>query len=367
MKKILQPKQDQSGAVAMITVILLMFIFLLVTLGFLRMSISEQRNAIDTDLNSRAYYAAESGIEDAKRIIARFYADGRLSAAETGFLNGDDCAPATPEDGSTIPWAAELDTEITCQLIDFESSDFVATLKVNQSVFLPLIPATGPASSVASVRIEWHDPDPAVDGAAVPRPRFYNNLPTVDCWNSNESIAGCAGGTQYPAMLRAGLFGHPSGAVNRGNINNRISYLGPVTNGSGTVAIGNFEPKDGVSPAQTNRFIKDPSCTAAASGYLCSLTITGLTEVNYLRLTAIYDGTDIRVTMFDTNGDALDFERAQAKIDVTARAGDAFRRIETRIPLRSLDILPDEAVTTAEQLCKLITIRDPNTALDECP
>jgi len=351
--------QDQKGAVALITVILLMFIFMVVTLGFLRMAISEQRQASDADLNARAYYAVESGIEDARRILNRFNSDGVITATELSRLRGGECARAGVDDAPVDPvLSEELSTEITCQLIDLEPGDYLASLGVNQAVFLPLIPAEedeGPGA-VTSVQIEWHE-----GSDVVARSSANSDLPEINCWSTDEDD--CSG-TPYPAMLRVGLFRHPVAGVNRGNIDNKISYLNPV-NGVGNVTLSNFEQK---AAGAVNQLSNAPKCDPVEGGaYFCTLTITAISgRVNYLRITPIYTGTDLRVRMFDSNGNALSFKGTQAKIDVTARAGDVIRRIETRIPLGAADILPDEAITTADELCKLISITSPNSAIDGC-
>lgn len=371
--------KDQSGAVALITVILLMFVFLVITLGFLRLAVNEQRNSSDVDLNSRAYYAAESGIEDARRILGQFYSDGTISTAERNQLRGDTCSAASPlgvPENSVL--SDDLETKITCQLIDTEPGDYIASLGVNQSALLPLIPAdTDPSNpvtpaDVASVKIEWHSSD---DGSVVARSSAETDLPNVGCWNSGENSVsgGVCSGDPYAAMLRTGLFTLPmSGSISRASLTNKISYLNPV-DGAGTVTAAAFETKIG----GTNSVSNSPSCSTGAGGpYVCTLTIsdlnlTGAAVQNYLRITPIYKGTTVKVTMYDGSGDPLSFSDVQAKIDVTAQAGDVIRRIETRIPLSTLDLLPDEAITTADQLCKQVVITGGGgsglRATDSCP
>jgi len=216
------------------------------------------------------------------------------------------------------------------------------------------------------VVIEWHES--SIDGEDIAvRSSDKNNLPKVSCWNSDEDVD-CSG-TPYPAMIRMGLFSHPAseGVIRRDTIGNKISYLNPVNNISGTVTASEFEIKTtGSNP--TNQVSNKPKCTKGEGvSYVCRLTVTGLSGVNYLRLTSIYRGTNIRITMFRTgNSNSLKFSNAQAKIDVTAQAGDVIRRVEARIPLRPADLLPDEAITTADQLCKLITITGAESAEDDC-
>ena len=57
--------KDERGMVAIMIAMFLMIILSLITLGFLRLMQREQRQALDNSLSTQAYYAAESGINDA--------------------------------------------------------------------------------------------------------------------------------------------------------------------------------------------------------------------------------------------------------------------------------------------------------------
>lgn len=364
--------KNQSGAVSLITVILLMFVFLVVTLGFLRLAINEQRQSSDSDLNSRAFYAAESGLEDAARILNIFNADGNLTAAELENLDGEGCGLASV-DGTPEPVLSEdLDTEITCQIIDIDPGDFVASLGMDESVLVPLIPADGESpDEVDNIKIEWHES--AVEGTAVARSALNTNLPTASCWNDNESIneADCNGGNPYAALLKVDLIRHSSsGAIERnpnnaGGISSKIAYLNPIDiAGISEVTDANFRNLNANGVAQLSQ---SADCEGSQT-YFCQLTITDVPDgVKYLRITPIYRGSNIRVTMLSQGGDPFSFSGSQAKIDVTARAGAVLRRVEARMALTSRDLLPNDGVTTSEQLCKLVTIVSPNSAFDDCP
>lgn len=378
--------QNQKGAVSLITVILLMFVFLIVTLGFLRLTISEQRQTTDADLNSRAFYAAESGIEDAKRLINYYNNDGLITDSEATRLNGDNCNVATEDgvEGEALKERAilssELDTEVTCQLIDMAPGEFVKTIGENKSIFVPLIPDDATPSEVTRVRIEWHT---VADGVVEPRSSSLSGLPEYSCWNNNEE-SGCSDGVNYPALLRVGVFSHPESSFSRNNITNKIAYLNPNDGGDGNVNLAQYERP--TASANQNVLQTAPKCTSIteSSGsdtYACSLEVGGLGNgIKYLRITPLYRGTTVKISMYRNNDDLnnpLKFKNLQAKIDVTAKAGDVIRRVEARIPLTSVDdVLPDEAITTADQLCKLITISgqyipgasvNSRTASDDCP
>jgi hypothetical protein len=363
----------QRGAVSLITVILLMLIFIIVTLGFLRLAINEQRQSIDFDLNNRAYYAAESGVEDARRLLNQFLADdGVIDDQERVLLNGDDCgravAEGAPEQTSSAVLSEELDTTIVCQLVDLSPPNFATSLNADSSVFIPLIPENGDAGSVSRVLIEWHEKSDANVGF---RDQRNQSLPQLGCWDSssNSDSDACGSGESVPAMLRLGLFGHPSGGqVNRDNISNQLAYVSP-SDGSGDVTKSNFggAAVDGTRSVSSDIADCDDD---DPDEFKCRLEITNLSDVNYLRITPLYRGTDLRVTMYDSDGNVLNFTDAQLLIDVTARAGDVTRRVEARVPRAGLDLYPNDALNTAYQICKLTRITQPSPGVrvgdDDC-
>ena len=61
MKKL----NNQQGVVSFFTVIFITLLLLILTTAYIRLMVNEQRQATDNDLSSRAFYAAESGVNDA--------------------------------------------------------------------------------------------------------------------------------------------------------------------------------------------------------------------------------------------------------------------------------------------------------------
>lgn len=73
-----KPIQDnQQGIVAIVVTIILMVILTLIVLSFAKISRREERDALDRQLSTQAFYAAESGID---------YAKSKLESDTTGTL-----------------------------------------------------------------------------------------------------------------------------------------------------------------------------------------------------------------------------------------------------------------------------------------
>lgn len=315
---------NQRGAVSMLTVIFLALLLTIITTSFVRLSVTEQRQSIDDDLTTRAFYAAESGVEDAKRAIAEFQ-EGNITEAE---LYGNECRPA--QGLSSDLDLANLATEYTCQLIDLSPADFQAALDEWQSVTIPLR-GVDPFSQIT---IEWHIYD---GGPYSRRASSATNLPRVSAWGD------------APAMLRAGFFSVPSAAgFNGSDVSLSTVFINPDSSGS-TV--------DPFSAANDGTVVNGGCTSSPVEGeYACSMTLSNFNSSrdNYLRLQSLYKGTNVRVTL----GGTL-FDDVQAVIDVTGRAGDVFRRVEARVSLINNEYpLPDIALWSNSEICKDFTVTD---------
>jgi Tfp pilus assembly protein PilX len=71
-------KQQERGVVSLFTVMFFTILVTVLTVGFVRIMINERRQSTDEDLTTRAYYAAESGVEDAKRALQQYYPNPTL-------------------------------------------------------------------------------------------------------------------------------------------------------------------------------------------------------------------------------------------------------------------------------------------------
>ena len=309
----------------MLTVIFLALLLTIITTSFVRLSVTEQRQAVDDDLTTRAFYAAESGVEDAKRAISDFQSGLPVNLNETV------CDPADVV--ATGVLSTDLDTEYTCQLIDLTPANYQESLDAWQAVTIPL----KGASAFTSVRIDWH----IHDGGAYSR---HNNqdLLTVGAWQ----------GANYPAMLRAAVFSTPSSAnFSSSQVSQSTMFINPANSG-GSANIGGSDGQ-----------IINGSCIASPSQgqYACSVTLTGINGglTNYLRLQSLYRQTNISITLLDGGGNPVLLDDVQAIIDVTGRAADVFRRVEARVSLVDQTFpLPDIALWSNTEICKDFSVTD---------
>ena len=334
-------KLNQSGSMSLLTVIFLALLLTIVTISFIRLAIIEQRQATDDDLTTRAFYAAESGVEDGKRALALWQSGGAVN------LNEDVCQPADVVPSGLL--SADLSTEYTCQLINLAPGNFLARLDAWEGATIPL---NSGGSAFNRVQIEWHLPEAGQPYGV--RGNSDTDLPTVPDWISAE----------YPAMLRTAVFWHDAGATfASSSVDQYALFINPAASNAALNSTNDRQVVNGFcQPA------------VAGGGYACTATVTVVSSSTtdfYLRLQALYTATDVRVTLFNGNNpNPVLLEDVQAAIDVTGRAGDVYRRIEARVPLTQFDYpFPDIALWSNTDICKAFSVTDDTAdyAKTPCP
>jgi Tfp pilus assembly protein PilX len=345
----------ESGVVAIFTVLFFTILITVLVVGFLQITITEQQQSTDNDLTARAYYAAESGVEDVKRALMQYY------PANIADLNATTCTPPLGYSGAL---SQSQDIGYSCKLIDLDPTDIEATLPGNNtSMQWPLEAASGDPYN--QIQISWHNlNDDNIDGPNVTF-RTSDTLPTYGNWDS--------AGTPFPAMLRMQIFGYPnSGTFTTATLDNlnNVGFLNPATTGpAGAVPIATLN---------TETEPQDVECTtnpATFDGYACRATID-ITSLNtsannlYIRLKALYksNGTDVRIQLLD-NGTVVPTTGAQALVDVTGYAGAVFRRVQERVTLpgtSTSSLLPEFAVESGGDMCKNFQLSTTGETLNGC-
>lgn len=349
----------------MITVIFVAIILTVLTLGFLRLALNEQRIATDDDLTSRAFFASESGLEDVKRALDA-YTKGDISLAD---LNAESCDSVSGFNPELSP-DADYDIEYVCQLIDLTPSDLEFYLDgANQTFQFPINPVDADGNPVPSfpteLHVNWHlNADQSADGDGVVGPGqiegvpvgAYLNLTDVTTWNSQR----------HPAMLRISIISFPTSAATftRGDIEQYTVFASPV---DGNVA----RPANNVNAGTNAGTIRPADCDSANPEYYCNVEFGNFSNNRqyYLRITSLYRPTHVQVTMSNGSGpnNARYFDKVQAVADVTGSSGGVLRRVEARIDLSRPTLMPDAAITSLDDICKDFFITDLAADFDGIP
>jgi hypothetical protein len=323
---------SETGIVAVMVTLIMMLVISLIVLGFAQVSRRTQRNALDTQLSTQAYYAAESGVNDAITVM-RTLPVGPLPKK-------DKCIDSGPYqfDSQSL---STLGTGVSysCVLIDPSPSTIFYSLGENASQAIRLKAEGG--VNFKTLTFSWVPPDD------------IKTQPLANCPNGASQYRKAVGATggwdcKY-AALHTELV--PTNTLNRASLMNttNVNYLDPVSVLSpGT---SNWSADNGKSIAARCVDVPAPKCTATVN-----FNGAGL-NAYYLRLGALYRSAAVSITATDTGNAPIRFAETQAHIDVTGKAQDVLRRVLVAVKLNgSPSSTPVAAITSGDSICKRFSV-----------
>jgi len=324
---------DQQGLVAIIISMLLMIILSLIVLGFATNTRREQRQSLDRQLNARAYYAAESGINDAREYIKEELAI-RPDVPLTPFT---ECTGAGPSSFTFKPREIEPGLSYPCLLINpTPPSIEYGSILPSGSVAFPVISAT-PGPVINELTISWQHNDKSLrDYAGCSAPASF---PALAGWPPS-----CTAG-----MLRIDLA--PAGNADRDFlIDNTKSFILNPVNGIGITTSG--MPTYGqVIPVNCAKDL------TAATPKDCNFKVSGLAASGYyMRVRPIYRP----ISLYVTGQAGSSFKGAQAIVDSTGKASDVLKRLQVRLSINQLDndrsTIFGYGIQSVDSICKRYSI-----------
>lgn len=323
--------KHERGVVSLIVTMIMMIVITLLVLGFAQIARNEQRSSLDDQLSAQAYYAAESGINDARAVINQLLSSSG-PAAVTSKL---DC------NTSESPYLLQPNVDsthnvaYTCVMINAAPPSLTYTAGYNSTV----VPLTAGNGSFNTLTLTWFVP------SGLPSTSSGCDA-TSGSIHTNPIAAGAGTGEwtcDYP-MMRVDLV-DPSGGLSRANWAGDTStmFFVPVQSTSGpanSVALG----------------AKGTAVPASCSNISCIANITGLSGTTYyMRVTTMYhDNSTLIITAANNNT----FVGAQATVDCTGRAQDVLRRVLVAVDLTDANSyhVPSAALVTRDSICKRFSV-----------
>lgn len=320
-------QNSQQGMAAIIIVMVLMFVISVIVLGFAQIVRREQRNALDNQLATQAYYAAESGLNLAQQKVKAKLAEG--------LTEQNNCTDESTS-GYGITSSDLLigqNAEITCVLIDPEL-DTLEYQKIDMNAVPILVKAT--SGTISDIFVSW---ELSKEGL--------------------QSVAGCVGGDDLVPDSTSRPCEQPILRLDfvpvRGDLD--------ATSAPGRQFTTFLSPRSGTPPTGVNytagsvSSIPNVSCRVAKSAdspRTCTARISTLADQQQayaLRIMSIYGQSN--VTVFARSGASpVKLIEGQVLIDVTARAADVLKRLQARMPVSGSENVPDFAVTAGGGVCK---------------
>lgn len=419
----------ESGQASMVTVAMFMMLFAAIAVSFTFVVISASRQALNDSLQSSAKIAAESGVEDAKRLIVYCYnkrqsdgsyppADKPLCSNVIGKLSDklesmgcDEILGKLDNPNYNNSFAVEEEggrghrvkvgnngsnnknennEYYQCLKIATKTDNYQGVVNnLGKSVIVPLrvVDKNNNAAVIAELKIEWHRNVTGNDGdnPADMKGAKGTGLPPAGTWNSSNR----------PAVLRVERVGvsKKAGGFSLNDLadSDTALTLRPSLKGNSSYNLGAYKPRypfnDRDKIAPNNQYydhsnktapIVEAACKDGGGGddYACKTTFDGEFLVTkdkdyYLRINAIYRSTHFKITAYDQNGKPLYFDGVQPLVDVTGRSSDSFSRIQARLKpsfdknADSTNWWPEYVIDTNGKVCKDIEVQY-DTGEDRC-
>lgn len=333
------PKKNQSGMISLVICMLLMIVISLMTLSIAALSRREQRQALDKQLSTQAFYAAESGINDTVKSLL----DGTLPPNTDISDCTDDQQDLIKLGVDPIPSTLDANSSTirTCVLVDQTPSQIEDVVGETESTVF-LISAAG----LASLDIYWEN------DSEVATPAFPASIDTASgafppdaSWNSDT-----------PGVLTVQLIPFPTTGTNRATIASGTIYTFGFPTSSNTNQSANGTAANGL--------LMGGDCDSSNTPRHCRITLTGLSGQYYIRLRSTYDPVRVTIEGKNAGGSRLPFVGAQVLIDSTGRANDVTKRIKVYKPLRASATLPGSVLEVGDDLCKRLQSNQVDTTTD---
>jgi hypothetical protein len=325
--------------VALMTTLVLMIVISLVVLGFAQIARRNQRESLDRQLSTQAFYAAETGINDARKIIQEGVNAG-LTVTDKTACGGTGGAGFYAGLSPDIDPARNV--KYTCLLVDAAPKSLQYSNVGATSTVIPLISNSG--ANIRRVQLDWQT-------------KLNVTTPLAGCPTTTDNFVPSTAATWTCGfgVMRIDLvptLGNLTAAALRDN----TMTIFAVPFSSGGVTSINFA----ANTANANNRI-GVACDNT-DGCSLRIDIPGGSAVSsyHMRVSSIYRDNSLVVEGQNATGTALEIRGAQAVIDVTGKAQDVLRRVKVAIPLRttSKNLRSDYAIEMNGSLCKRYAIMD---------
>jgi hypothetical protein len=336
-----QHTKNEQGMAAIIITIIIMIILTLVVIGFAQITRRQQRQVLDRQLNTQAYYAAETAVNDAATAIA-----SNPNLDLTNPLYKTDCNKFAADAGlnkNVDPSGTNNNVSFSCLLVDSAPNSLEYSDISSNSQVVPL--KTNGLQSIDHLRVSWQDK--------------ANTANNSQCTTSKSPLPSSAGYLCPYGILRADLVRDDTGLYNIGSLENQLFsafFLPSTTNNEiPTMASGTGYANGGIL-----QFIKcaggaySPTATAPKR---CTALINGLGggKSYMLRLRSIYKSSAVTIIGYDAADNPVSLVGVQAAVDATGKANDVLRRIQVRIP-NAKYIYPDFGLQSVTDICKNLVV-----------
>lgn len=339
--KVINPKisKTQIGLVSIVVTMIIMVVISLIVIAFSRLVRRDQRQALDKQLNTQAFYAAEAGVNSALEAVKAGYNQEKSNCND----------PADPL--YTAPYNvnpiidASNGVKVSCLLINpFVTSLEYDNVDTAESTVVPVKLRDTSPTTISSITLSWQDASGSTSFDCPWGVGTAPELPPVSGWS-------CSTGVMRVDMVPF------TGTQDRQALSNAMftRFLYPSTTGANSTGYSALSQPD----------VYRVKCDVGSVRY-CSAQFTGLnSKTVYLRLKSIYRASAVTVSCTTASSAPCELSGAQVMIDATGKANDVIKRIQVRAPLNNSNyLLPEGPITTRDSICKRYVIENNTTLKD---
>jgi len=326
--------RNQKGMISITVTVILMLVVTITVLSFATVIRHQQRQALDNQLSSQAFYAAESGVNDAKKAVATYM------AAHPGLTPPNKtCAADDTNYPSLTSGIVDATNHVSYSCVMITSAPDSLKYDLSPSGGDKVFPLQVQNGSLTSLTLSW-----TADSSAT--------APVSSCSGSSATLP-TAGAWSCPfGIIRIDLVPIVSGQLTRTNLmkNQFTAFIAPTTSGSPSVSY--TAAQNNLYGGAANQGVR-PNATC---GSTCTIKITGLDAIPsgeyYARVGVLYRPTTLTISAASSVDTTASLINAQLMVDSTGKAQDVLRRIQVRVPQVQNTIHSDYAIQSTDDLCK---------------
>jgi hypothetical protein len=340
---------DENGMVSITITIILILVVSITVLSFAQIIRREQREALDNQLSNQAYYAAESGINDAKSYVTSKFLNAGLDVKDK--TNCGEQLPDYPLSASGIPMTVDSETgsSYTCLLI----SGAPKTLQYDLSTSSPsrVFPIDARGNTISNLTFSWTPTATTTPLAGCPTTVSQNlqQDSATDKWPCTGY-----GIIRLDLVPVYSVFTLSRDAFQKYTF---TAFLTPTAvSGTGLVSYTTSVGANNVYGTNVNQGVRPAARCDAVN---CKITLNGLPAAPisyYARVSTLYRDTKLDISAIGTGNQSLSLYGAQVVIDSTGKAQDVLRRVQVRVPLNSNGLHSDYGVESNDSICKQFTV-----------
>lgn len=301
--------KEQQGFVAIFSVLVIMAVLALLTIGFSNITRQAQKRALDNHLSNQAFYAAESGVSVAVKALR----EGTGTTDKTECLGGDGF------DDSSYSVDTDWNIGVSCLLINSNPPNLVYDNVPVVGTGEPITTVLATQNSeqdISTIQFKWDSEDGGDD--IENRPIQASNPQLLDkaTWGSDVG------------MIRVDLVPMTVNPSDRAGLINSsyVFYLYPSTSGNNEMTVqAGLDDQGGTLVTDCN--------SPGEFRCIARISIPGGGSEYFLRMQAYYNSVRASVAVLDEFHNEVKLRGSQAVIDSTGRANDVYRRVQVRVPI----------------------------------